>query len=477
MNAQKPDPRKTVANSTSATTCRAERPVQPKSPAQQEPRPLLALAMLVLLTLGCSATSLVTRPQPTSTVAPPLIPTFTPTATEAVAVIIVTPPADGQPGVIIVPPGTDPESVLPDTPTPTQTFTPTHTPTPTGTDTPTPEPTPTPTDTGTVTNTPTDTPTPTDTATDTPTPTETHTPTSTPTPTNTHTPTPTPFVIVEGGIVSLRSGPGVNYPVIAQLGPSVPVAITGQEPMGMWFQLCCVNGESVWVAEGNVLVGNDSSQAPLVLTGAAPTPTNTGTPTLTPTVTFTPTPTPGPFQIWRGPEFSPSENPLLSIWVKLSGQTSDGPPVEGYFLKAQFIERNFVANELSIAINTANMDGRDALQNIILAEIPSTDIFPRENTLGPVVSKNIFEWNRPLGNDSRRDFNYKFEYRPETPTRVPTLTPTTQAPISGKQAIGDGVWIIWLTDGEGNQVSDDIRFPTQPNNGFREIWIHWIKTY
>jgi hypothetical protein len=83
------------------------------------------------------------------------------------------------------------------TPTPTQTHTPTQTPTnthtPTNTPTHTHTPTNTPTDTPTNTHTPTNTPTGTFTPvpTDTPTNTPTHTPTNTPTNTPTHTFTPT----------------------------------------------------------------------------------------------------------------------------------------------------------------------------------------------------------------------------------------------------------------------------------------------
>lgn len=445
---------------------------------KQEHQPLLALIALVILTLGCSASSLVTRPLPTATVNQredrdvALIPTFTPTPTVVQEVVIVTPPSEGQPGVIIVAPGTDPEDVIPFTATPTLTFTPTETPTPTPTETATPTNTGTATNTGTPTHTPTETATSTDTATSTPTPTNTFTPTDTPTPTNTSTPTPTPFVIVDGGAVSLRTGPGVQYPLVAQLGPSVPVAITGQDPSGKWFQLCCVNEQSVWIAAGNVLIGNDSSQAPLVLTGAAPTPTDTGTPTMTPTVTPTFTATPAPFQIWRGPEYSVNTNPLLSIWVKLSEHAPDGPPAEGYFLKAIFIDNDYL---------TAPGRNIGAIENLILAEVPSTDIFPRQNTLGDVVSRNFYEWNRPEGNRGRREFNYKFEYRPETPTPTPTPLPpftVTSVPnLRPHDFIGNGVWIIWVVDGEGNQLSESIRFVTSPNNNSRDIWIHWIKRY
>ena len=435
---------------------------------RQDRQPVAALIVLVVLTLGCSATSLVNRPQATAIATKVLIPTFTATATQPRQVVIVTPPSNGTPGVIIVPPGTDPEAVIPFTATPT------NTPTNTATQTGTPAPTSTSTNTGTPTHTATHTHTPTDTGTPTSTPTNTATPTSTPTPTETNTPTPTPFIIVDGGVVSMRTGPGVDYPLVAQLGASVPVAITGQDPTGSWFQLCCVDGQTVWIAAGNVLVGNDSSRVPLVLTGSPPPPTQTGTPTMTPTITPTPTGTAVPFQFFLGPEFAPSNNPLLSIWVKLSAHVPDGPPVEGLRLRAIFLDGTYVTQNFPGTGLT--MNNLDSLSNIILAEIEPQDIFPRSNTLGDVVSKPFYEWNRPEGNQGRRQFNYKFEYRPETPTPVPTNKPTPP-PRTPHFYIGEGVWILWIEDGEGRQLSEDIRFPTSSSNSFREVWVHWIKTH
>jgi hypothetical protein len=89
----------------------------------------LAIAYLALIGLGCSAADLLERervPPPPEEVAVELQPTFTPSPVPVQTLVIVTPPADGRPGVIIVPPGMDPSSVLPVMPTepPTSTFTP-----------------------------------------------------------------------------------------------------------------------------------------------------------------------------------------------------------------------------------------------------------------------------------------------------------------------------------------------------------------
>lgn len=396
----------------------------------------------ILLIVGCSAADVAWGQalalQSTRTV----VPTFTPTPTPDQQIIIVTPPSEGQPGVIIVPPGTDPESVLP----PTATFTPTPTETPTETPLP---PELIPTSTPTFGPSPTPTETPTATPTNTPLPTETPTPLPTATATATTTPTPTPFIVVQDGLVSMRSGPGVQYPSIARLGPSVPVPIVGQNTTGDWYQICCLDGQSVWVPVGNVLVGNDPKGAPLVLTGPPPTPTQTGTPTPTGTPTATPTPTPNPFYIWRGPEFSPTNNPFLSIWVLLTGGGPEGPPLPGYSLQAEF--------RPSTATDTG-------------------DWFDRPNTLGDVRSITDLEWNRFPEVESARQFNYKYEYKPPTPAPTGPGFPVPEETVTPPlEAIGTGTWRVWVVDGEGQQVSDPVEFQTAPGNQNREVWIHWVR--
>ncbi len=86
---------------------------------------LLPVALLLLITLGCSAADLVQRRRATPTPLPQpagvLLPTFTPTPIAMQTLIVVTPPSEGQPGVIIVPPGMNPESVIPELPTATPT--------------------------------------------------------------------------------------------------------------------------------------------------------------------------------------------------------------------------------------------------------------------------------------------------------------------------------------------------------------------
>lgn len=431
--------------------------------------PWIVLCLFVLATLGCAAGDLFARPTPSPPPTRVAAPTFTPTPDFIQGIVVVTPPNQGTPGVIVIPPGVDPRSVIPIPATATFTITPTPppvTPTPTGT----PDPatptvvvvvpvglTPSVEITSTVGLTPsagqetTLLPSPTPTtfispilvptvliATETPTP----TPSATPTialPTSTPTITPTPFVIVANGLVSLRSGPGPDYPLVAQLGPNIPVAITGQNPEGTWYEICCVNGGPVWVAQAHVQTVNDPTGVLLILTGPAPTPTATGTATATPTITPTPTATPYGFQIVEGPLYFSSGNEMLTIWAKISAG-GGSVPLPGYYVKVLFRNRT---------------DG-SAFED-------------RPNTRGEAASSDTFEFNTPPGpaSGNRVQFNYKFEFLPPDPKASDPKTTLTRASLL------EGYWRIYVVDGAGKQLSNFVEISTLAGNTNREIYVAW----
>lgn len=369
--------------------------------------PWLALFILMALSLGCSAAGLVQRAvvapvAPTRTLAP----TFTPTPETILPQIIITPPQGSTPGVIIIPPGMDPSAVLP-----------TATPLPQAA---TPLPGSELTPGVPVEGVPIE-------------PTATPPPPPTPPP-----PTPTPFIVVESGLVSLRSGPGVEYPLVAQLGPRIPIAIIGQNPEGTWYQLCCVNGNTVWVAAGHVVVHNDPSGAQLLVPEPPPPPTPTPTFTETPTITPTPTATPLPFDLALGPEFFLTNNEFLTIWVKLYiGTPPTEDPAEGYFLKVLF--------------NGVERPGTNGVQ----------------------MSANEFKFVNPPDQNKNTGYknlryNLKYEYMPPDPKSIGSSQ--TRA-----QLLGTGTWRVWVIDGAGNQLSSVVEFQTDPNNTYREVYIAWVR--
>ena len=412
---------------------------------------LIPLAVGLALTLGCSAADLVQRSRPTPTPEPTatLLPTFTPTAVAIQTLIFVTPPATDQPGVIIVPPGTNPDTVLPVQPTPLPTPTPvaeqaTPTPivvqpieqTPGGQPTAaattsllTPVVTPGASPEATESSEPNLLPTPTPTS---PPPAE---PTATPTETATATPAPTatPYVLVASGLVALRTGPGLDYPLLAQLGPSIPVAIIGRSEDGDWLEICCVSGQSAWVVTTHVTVVNDAGGVEVSVAAPAPPPTATPVPSPTPTVTVTPTPTRYPFEKAIGPQFFPSDNEFLTIWGKIYvGVSPYEDPAPGYYLTVLF------------------------------------EGFERPNSAGNIASTDTFEYSAPPGSGSRVLYNYKYEYRPPDPR-------TVGGDATPLQLLGTGTWTVYVSDGLGTQLSDPVTFTTTPSNPNREIYIGWVR--
>lgn len=397
----------------------------------------LPLMALLLVTLGCSAADLVQRNLPTPTPIPTrqLAPTFTPTPDMIDQVVIVTPPDQGTPGVIIIPPGMDPQEILPiASPTP---IPPAVEP---GFESPLPAESVPAAGTSTAPAT----------ATETPTPLPTETPS--PTPTETSTPTATPFILSSGGLVNLREGPSDAYPLVAQLGPDIPVAIIGQNPEGTWLQICCVSGNSVWVPRQGVLITNDVAGVPLQDAAPPPPPTPTGTVTPTGTPTPTPTPTSYPFDKAIGPQFFPTNNEFLTIWAKMfvqpysqSGTPQPDPdPAEGYYLQVLF-------------------EGFER---------------PGTNDLRP--SANDFFLSAPKGAGNSVEYNFKYEYTPPDPKVIDcnTLPPEIvtrcrEGDLTRAELLGNGTWTIFVVDGAGNQLSEAVEFTTSTNNLNREVYIGW----
>ncbi|MEX1020353.1 MAG: SH3 domain-containing protein [Litorilinea sp.] len=454
--------------------------------ALRRPALLVGVVALLLVSLACTPAELFFSPTPTPEPTRQTAPTFTPTPDSIQALLVVTPPNAGTPGVIIVPPGVDPSRLIP-VPTATWTPTPTLTSTPLATVTPqddapltgSPEAESMQTVTASTSDAPVTTvvttPAPPDpsappvqVSTDTPVappilptptvdrsrvvvfvpgptpaapaipPTETPTPLPTPTPTA----TPTPFVLVDAGLVSLRSGPGVEYPLVAQLGPDIPIAVVARNPEGTWLQICCVNAQSVWVAASHVAVINNIVGVGLELPPASPPPpTPTPTPTDTPTITPTPTSTPYPFTVAEGPIYMPTNNEHLSIYVKIYAGSSENPqPLPGYFVRVEFRNR---------------------------PEGSAWD--SRQNTRSDASSNDYFEYSAPAGpaGGNRVPFNYKFEFRPPDPqAENPNATETRLTLI-------DGYWRMYLTDGSGIQLTDYIQFDTLGGNPNREVFVAW----
>ena len=211
-----------------------------------------------------------------------LTPTTTPTLTQTQLALL---PSETPPVTTLIA-GSAPT----DTPAPTETLSPSSTPTPTETLTPSATATETPSATPTSSATPTMTPSAT--------PTATATPTFTASPTLTASPTATPAtpVAIVRRALTLRSGPGTNYPALVTVDANINLMIIGISDDGSWFQVALPDGLVAWLSASAALIETAGNLADVPIAFAptdtpTPTATATETPTITPSPSLTPTPT------------------------------------------------------------------------------------------------------------------------------------------------------------------------------------------
>lgn len=136
--------------------------------------------------------------------------------------------------------------------------------------------------------------------------------TPTPTPTLTPTPTPTPLpttaanrATVTGGVVNIRQGPGVVYPILTTAVRGDMLIVRGQNQAGDWLQIQLADGSLGWIARS---LTDFRGTAPIV--AAPPLPPTVPPPPPPPSVpTHTPTPVPtatptARADAWRGEYFA-----------------------------------------------------------------------------------------------------------------------------------------------------------------------------
>lgn len=116
------------------------------------------------------------------------------------------------------------------------------------------------------------------TATDTPAPTFTPTPSPTLVPSPTLTPAPVVLVPENSGTkINVRSGPGTNYPVLAQIEPGQSAPVTGRNQDNSWWQISLADSSLGWVF-GQLVQASGATEAIPVAEAPPPPPTATPAP-------------------------------------------------------------------------------------------------------------------------------------------------------------------------------------------------------
>jgi hypothetical protein len=145
--------------------------------------------------------------------------------------------------------------------------------------------------------------------------------------------------VVTSPQINVRTGPGTEYDWAGQVNRGTELAIVARNNAGDWLQVCCVDGQSVWIAgwlvdtQGPVeavAVAADVPPPPPPPTPAPVPPTNTPAPAQ-------PTNTPAPtylFAKYSDPLPRQSTNQVVTFFGALFNSNLDGA-VGGYTLVAE----------------------------------------------------------------------------------------------------------------------------------------------
>ena len=237
-----------------------------------------------------------------------------------------------------------------------------------------------------------------------------------PPPAPTPSPTAQPEVVVANPRVNVRSEPSPDAPVLGQVLSGARLQIIGRNEAGDWWQVCCFEGNSVWIADEVV-----QAQGPLELVALSP-----DLPTATP-VPAEPTTTPEAGAAAVAPDtgaqpgdlvFSETNEvfPFTEDYFRVAAKITDaaGVPLDGYYLR--------VLNETT---------GQQWIS------IRSDD-----------------SWQVTAPNAAFADFR---EANVEFDTR-------------GKAPLAANAYAVWLVDGSGRQLSPVVRL-AQNDDEFQWLYV------
>ena len=173
--------------------------------------------------------------------------------------------------------------------------------------------------------------------------------------------TPIPVTVakltVTEALVNARTGPGTQYGLAGSAEANQTFDIKGKNAAGDWWQVCCVNGQTVWIfgalvnvanAE-NVAVAQDIPTPPPVAVAPTQAPVAAPTPTQAPAAAPTAAPTTPPpavtdacagiggdgckFKVREGPKFAPNGGNEIKLQLLFIHSGVDGGQPQGsYFV-------------------------------------------------------------------------------------------------------------------------------------------------
>lgn len=236
-----------------------------------------------------------------------------------------------------------------------------------------------------------------------------------PTPTPTATPEPKPEAVVTNPRVNVRSGPATSFPVLGQVLQGQRLEIVGRDEDGLWWQICCFEAQTGWLADE--VVRAEGPLETVALAADLPAPTPEAAPT-TAALAVAPPPAEGDLLFGLTEEITfPFNQDYLRVGVKVNDD--DDTPLGGFYLR--------VVNETT---------GQQWLS-------PATSSGPWRGT-APSVDFIDF-----------RQANLIYDTR-------------------GQSALAGNSFALWLVDGAGQQASPVVRY-TQDDDQFRWLYVVWTQ--
>ncbi len=85
-------------------------------------------------------------------------------------------------------------------------------------------------------------------------------------------PADAPRAVINSPLVNVRSGPGVEFDIVAMVERGLELDITGRSSNGEWWSVCCIDGQPAWVS--TELVDTDGAVDGVAVTDAVPASSN-----------------------------------------------------------------------------------------------------------------------------------------------------------------------------------------------------------
>ena len=246
----------------------------------------------------------------------------------------------------------------------------------------------------------------------------------------TDTPVSTAKFIVTEPLVNVRLGPGTNYGLAGTVEAQQAFDIVGKTSAGDWWQLCCVNGQEVWIF--GQLGQTENAETVAVAQNIPPSPTPAP-------VVVAPTSPPAPAEPTAPPAPPPAADPCAGIGGDgCKFRVRDGP---------KFAPNGGGEIKLQLFFIHSGIDGGQPQGSYFVVMTKDGQ------NLG--VSDGV----RSIANSSSEGAlgRYNYEYK----IGLDKLPGNTVA----------GNYTMFVLDGNGERDSQDLNFSIPEGQG--EVWVTW----